>query len=114
MAAEFGAQLAAVDAALMQPMVDPARRTQLWHERVEVLRAAAGFESTRRWLAANGERSGGALVRVHSPDVDSRPPDHTTSHRTQLTMHTNTRAPIDFALAELANASGRARRLPYS
>ncbi len=64
MAAEFDAQLAAIDAALMQPALDPARQTQLWHERVEVLRAFAGFESTRRWLAASGERYDGALVRV--------------------------------------------------
>lgn len=64
MAAEFDARLAAVDAALMQPIADPARRTQLWRERVEVLRASAGFESTRRWLAANGEHYDGALVRV--------------------------------------------------
>lgn len=64
MAAEFDAQLTAVDAALRQPALDPARRTQLWLERVEVLRAFAGFESTRRWLAANGEHYDGALVRV--------------------------------------------------
>ena len=34
------------------------------NERVDVLRSFAGFESTRRWLAANGERYDGALVRV--------------------------------------------------
>lgn len=64
MAAEFDAQLVAVDAALRQPALEPARRTQLWHERVEVLRAFAGFESTRRWLAASGKHYDGALVRV--------------------------------------------------
>src|SRR3546814_19046337 len=93
MAAEFDAQLAAVDAALMQPMVDPARRTQLWHERVEVLRASAGFESTRRWLAAHGERYDGALVRADCPAVDTRPPDHTTNTLKAHAMHTNTRTP---------------------
>ena len=64
MAAEFDARLAAVDAALMQPGLDRARQAGLWRERVEVLRASAGFESTRRWLAANGEHYDGALVRV--------------------------------------------------
>ena len=64
MAARFDAQLAAVDAALVQPGLDPARQAELWRDRVEVLRASAGFESTRRWLAANGENYDGALVRV--------------------------------------------------
>jgi len=64
MAAEFDARLSAVDAALMQPGGDPARQATLWRERVEILRASAGFESTRRWLAANGEHYDGALVRV--------------------------------------------------
>lgn len=63
-AARFDAQLAAVDAALGQPELDPARQAELWRDRVEVLRASAGFESTRRWLAANGERYDGALVHV--------------------------------------------------
>jgi hypothetical protein len=64
MAARFDAQLAAVDAALVQPGLEPARQAELWRDRVEVLRASAGFESTRRWLAANGERYDGALVHV--------------------------------------------------
>ena len=64
MAARFDAQLAAVDAALAQPGLDPARQAELWRDRVGILRASAGFESTRRWLAANGEHYDGALVRV--------------------------------------------------
>jgi hypothetical protein len=64
MAAEFDARITAVDAALMQPGLSPERRMQLWQERVEMLRDFAGFESTRRWLAASGERYDGALVHV--------------------------------------------------
>jgi len=64
LAARFDAELAAVDAALMQPGLDPAQQARLWRARVEVLRASAGFESTRRWLAASGEQYDGALVRV--------------------------------------------------
>jgi len=64
MAAEFDARITAVDAALMQPRLSPEQRMQLWRERVDVLRDFAGFESTRRWLAASGERYDGALVHV--------------------------------------------------
>lgn len=64
MAARFDAELAAVDAALVQPGLGPEQQARLWHERVGILRASAGFESTRRWLAANGEHYDGALVRV--------------------------------------------------
>jgi hypothetical protein len=48
----------------MQPGLSPSRQAALWRERVQALRAFAGFESTRRWLAANGERYDGALARV--------------------------------------------------
>ena len=64
MAVELDARLGTIDAALMQPGLDRPRQRQLWGERVQLLRAFAGFESTRRWLAANGERYDGALVRV--------------------------------------------------
>jgi hypothetical protein len=64
MAAEFDARISAVDAALMRPDLSAAQRTRLWRERVDVLRDFAGFESTRRRLAASGERYDGALVRV--------------------------------------------------
>jgi hypothetical protein len=64
MAAEFDARITAVDAALMQPGISPERRMQLWRERVDMLRDFAGFESTRRWLAASGQRYDGALVHV--------------------------------------------------
>lgn len=64
MGAELDARLRTIDASLMQPGLDRPRQRQLWDERVQLLRAFASFESTRRWLAANGERYDGALVRV--------------------------------------------------
>ena len=64
MAMQFDAQLAAVDAALMQPGLPPAQQSRLWRERVELLRASAGLESTRRWLAAQGRQYQPALVHV--------------------------------------------------
>lgn len=57
-------QLASIDAALMQPGLPRARQLTLWHDRVEMLRTVVGFEGTRRWLATQGERYDGALVRV--------------------------------------------------
>jgi hypothetical protein len=64
MTAEFDARITAVDAALMRPGLSPDRRMQLWRQRVGMLRDFASFESTRRLLAANGERYDGALVHV--------------------------------------------------
>lgn len=61
---DLDARVAAIDAALMQPGLSPAQQTALWRERVQALRTLTGFESTRRWLAAHGERYDGALVRV--------------------------------------------------
>lgn len=57
-------QLAAIDAALMQPGLSRARQLDLWRDRVEMLRTVVGFEGTRRWLATQGERYDGALVHV--------------------------------------------------
>lgn len=63
-ATELDARVAMIDAALMQPGLPTQRQAALWRERVQALRTFAGFESTRRWLAANGERYDAALVRV--------------------------------------------------
>lgn len=57
-------QLAGIDAALMQPGLSPAQQRQLWRDRVDTLRTVVGFEGTRRWLAAQGERYDGALVLI--------------------------------------------------
>ena len=63
-ASELDRELDRIDRALMQPGL--ARNTQLalWRQRVDTLRSAVGFESTRRWLVAHGERYDGALARV--------------------------------------------------
>lgn len=64
LSAELDARIAAIDSALIQPGLSPERQLWLWRNRVEALRSLTGFESTRRWLAANGERYDGALARV--------------------------------------------------
>ena len=60
----YDTRVADIDAALVQPDVTPARRTALWRERVAAMRELAGFESTRRLLAAQGERYDARLVSV--------------------------------------------------
>src|SRR3546814_3048620 len=47
-AAELNARVAVIDAALMQPGLPPQRQSELWRERVRVLRAFTGFESNRQ------------------------------------------------------------------
>lgn len=64
LASEYDAQLAAIDAALMQPGIAPDERTSLWRDRVAALRQVAAFESTRRMLAAQGERYDTMLVSI--------------------------------------------------
>ena len=54
------AQVASIDVALADPALDDARRLQLWRERVDALRQAAGFEGTQRLLASQGH--GDALL----------------------------------------------------
>lgn len=57
-------QLSQIDARLAN--ADPAgdERLTLWQQRVSLLRDYAGLESTRRWLASQGERLDGSLVSV--------------------------------------------------
>lgn len=57
-------QLSAIDLALMQPGLSRDEQLGLWQQRVEGLRAATGFESNRRWLAAQGGRYDAALVTL--------------------------------------------------
>jgi ABC-type Fe2+-enterobactin transport system substrate-binding protein len=64
LASDLDARIAAIDAALMQPDLPIERELELWQARVRTLGAAAGFEGTRRWLAARGTRYDAALVRV--------------------------------------------------
>ena len=62
-AAELDAQVAGIDVELAQPGLDATRRDTLWQARVDALRQAAGFESTQRLLAAQGD-VGALLVSV--------------------------------------------------
>lgn len=64
LASEFDAQIASIDATLIQPDVTPQQRTALWRDRVDALRQVAAFESTQRLLAAQGERYDAMLVSV--------------------------------------------------
>lgn len=60
LSSELDAQVAGIDASLAQPGLDAAQRSALWQARVDALRQAAGFESTQRVLASQGD--GGALL----------------------------------------------------
>ncbi|MGJ4728261.1 hypothetical protein [Luteimonas sp. SDU101] len=60
----YETRLAAIDAALVQPGLSREAQLSLWQQRVEGLRGLSGFESNRRWLAAQGTRYDGALVLV--------------------------------------------------
>ncbi len=64
LAGELELRLAAIDAALMQPDLSREQRLGLWQERVEGLRTLAGFESSRRWRAAQGLQYRSALARI--------------------------------------------------
>ena len=64
LSAQLDARVAAIDAALAQPGLAPQRQRALWRARVQALRTLAAFEANRRWLASQGERYDGALVRV--------------------------------------------------
>lgn len=61
---ELGARIGVIDALLAQPGLSSDERASLWRQRVATLRQLAGVESTERWLAAQGETYGDALVRV--------------------------------------------------
>lgn len=60
----YDAQVASIDAALRQADSDATQRTALWQQRVDALRQLAGFESTQRVLAAQGERYDAMLVSI--------------------------------------------------
>lgn len=64
LAGELEVRLATVDAALMQPGLTREERLSLWQERVDSLRVFTGFESHRRWLAAQGTQYQAALVSI--------------------------------------------------
>lgn len=60
----YDARIAQIDAALAEPGLAADRQRALWQARVGMLRGLAAFEANRRWLATQGERYDGALVRV--------------------------------------------------
>jgi len=64
LASDFDAQVASIDAELVQPGITRDRRTALWRERVDALRQLTAFESTQRLLAAQGERYDARLVSI--------------------------------------------------
>jgi hypothetical protein len=59
---EFEDRLRRLDVALSAPTLDSATRTQLWQQRVSLLREYAGVQGTSQWLAADGGNLDGALV----------------------------------------------------
>ena len=63
-AVDLDRQIARIDAALARPDLPRERQLALWQARVDTLRESVGFESTRRWLVAQGERYDGALARI--------------------------------------------------
>lgn len=65
LAEQLETRVALIDASLAEPALDDARRTDLWRERVDALRQLAGFASTQRWLAAQGESYDAQLVAVY-------------------------------------------------
>ena len=64
LSARYDARIADIDAALAQSDLTAERQRALWQARVGTLRDLAAFEANRRWLATQGERYDGALVRV--------------------------------------------------
>jgi hypothetical protein len=64
LASQYDAQVADIDARLIQPDVTREERARLWRARVAALRELAGFESTQRLLAAHGERYDAMLVSI--------------------------------------------------
>lgn len=64
LSARYDARIADIDAALGQTDLSAERQRTLWQARVDTLRVLAAFEANRRWMATQGERYDGALVRV--------------------------------------------------
>ncbi len=65
LAGQFETRLALIDASLSQPSLEAGQRADLWRERVDALQQLVGFQSTQRWLTAQGERYDGQLVAVY-------------------------------------------------
>ena len=61
----YEADLASIDAELAGGALHDAQRAALWSDRVGALQRWVDFESTQRWLTAQGERYDGQLVAVY-------------------------------------------------
>lgn len=61
---ELDAKVAGIDAALIQPGLDPERRAELWELRVDTLQQLVGIETTQRLYAARGQGYDVALVSI--------------------------------------------------
>ncbi len=61
---ELDAKVAGIDAALVQPGLDPHRRAELWNLRVDTLQQLVGIETTQRLYAARGQSYDVALVSI--------------------------------------------------
>lgn len=61
---QLDAEVARIDAALIQPELDPHRRAALWALRVDALQQLAGIEATQRLYAARGLNYDVALVGI--------------------------------------------------
>lgn len=60
----LNAQVASIDAALIQPDVSLQGRTDLWSERIETLRQLVGIETTQRLYSARGQQYEAAMVSI--------------------------------------------------
>jgi hypothetical protein len=65
LALQYEAELALIDAELANVALHDAERPLLWRDRVGALQRLVDFESTQRWLTAQGERYDGQLVAVY-------------------------------------------------
>ena len=61
---ELDAQVADIDATLIQPGLSDAQRADLWGQRVDVLQQLVGIETTNRLYAARGQSYDAALVSI--------------------------------------------------
>lgn len=64
LASDLDARVASIDAALVQPDAARDDSVGLWRDRVQALRQLASFESSRRLLAARGQRYDAMLVGI--------------------------------------------------
>jgi hypothetical protein len=62
---QYESRVALIDASLSDPALQQPERIGLWQQRVDTLQQLVSFETTQRWLAAQGERYDGQIVAVY-------------------------------------------------